>query len=65
MFFWWLVVGVLVASIALLTLLLAPLPTFLASGAVQLINAIQRPLWVVLSLVSWVLVGTPPPQAHL
>jgi hypothetical protein len=61
MFFWWLVVGILVASIVLLTLLLAPLPTFLVSAAVQLLNYIQRPLWLVLVLISWVLVGTPPP----
>jgi hypothetical protein len=60
MFFWWLVVGILVASIVLLTLLLAPLPTFLVSAAVQLLNYIQRPLWLVLVLISWVLVGTPP-----
>jgi hypothetical protein len=58
MMFWWLVVGVLVVATILLTMLLAPLPSALHAAVVGLIDKIQRPLWVVLSVMAWVLFGT-------
>jgi hypothetical protein len=58
MMFWWLVVGVLVVATILLTMLLAPLPSALHAAVVGLIDKIQRPLWVVLSVMAWVLFDT-------
>ena len=57
MMFWWLVVGVLVVATILLAMLLAPMPSALHAAVVGLIDKIQRPLWVVLSVMAWVLFG--------
>jgi len=56
--FWWLVVGVLVVATILLAMLLAPMPSALHAAVVGLIDKIQRPLWVVLSVMAWVLFDT-------
>jgi len=52
---WMLVVGVLVVAALLLLLLLAPMPDALHRSVVGLIDRLQKPLWIVLSVMAWVL----------
>jgi len=58
MFFWWLVVGLLVAEVVMLCLLLAPLPRVLHAACVHLIARLQKPLWIVAALMSWVMLDS-------
>jgi len=57
MFFWWLVVGLIVATLILLVLLLAPFPMFLHIIIVDFLDKLQKPLYVVLIGASWILFG--------
>ncbi len=55
--FWWMIVGLLVLEIILLALLLVPLPLILTRTVVDLLDKVQKPMWVVLVIMCWVLFG--------
>jgi len=48
-------VGLLVAEVVMLCLLLAPLPRILHAACVRLIDRLQKPLWTIAALMSWVM----------
>eukprot|EP01087_Luapelamoeba_hula_P003620 TRINITY_DN1341_c0_g1_i1.p1 TRINITY_DN1341_c0_g1~~TRINITY_DN1341_c0_g1_i1.p1 ORF type:complete len:151 (+),score=28.86 TRINITY_DN1341_c0_g1_i1:99-551(+) len=55
MLFWWLVAGLLAGEFLLLSILLLPLPAFLINAIVLLLDRINKPLYVVLAVMCWVL----------
>jgi len=57
MLFWWMVAGLLVGEIVLLFLLLLPMPAFFTKAVVNLLDLINKPLYVCLAVMCWVLFG--------
>jgi len=55
MLFWWMVAGLLVGEIVLLFLLMLPMPSLFTRGVVSLLDLINKPLYVCLAVMCWVL----------
>jgi len=55
MLFWWMVAGLLVGEIILLFILLLPLPAILQRAIIGLLDKINKPLYVILAVMCWVL----------